>query len=143
MAHSRTACIRTQKPLLLLLLAGVLLASGCASVKDDRRETALKAATYRYHTAIRWGYFEDALALQHPEQRDESVLEHYAGIRVTAYEIVQPLSEVDPDTRLQVARIDYVREDTQMVRQLIDRQRWGWDPQTRIWWLLSELPPLR
>jgi len=127
-------------PALLALLA--LLAGGCVSVREDRRDNALQAATYRYHSAIRWGYFEAAQALMHPDQRATFSLPDYGNIRVTAYEVVQPLTNIDENTAVQVAVIDYVHQDTQVVRRVTDAQRWGWDEETRGWWLLTPLPAL-
>lgn len=126
---------------LLALLAS--LASGCLSVKEERRDNALQAATYRYHSAIRWGHFDAAQALRHPDQRADFTVPDYSNIRVTAYEVVQPLTKVDENTATQVALIDYVHQDTQVVRRVIDTQRWGWDEETRGWWLLTPLPTLR
>ncbi|NKN33881.1 hypothetical protein [Marichromatium bheemlicum] len=129
--------------LIALILVGVTLAaltSGCASVEKDKRHNALQAATYRYHTAIRWSYFDTAYGLLDPELRAEEPMPDLSGIRVTGYEVIRPLTLPDENSAEQLVLIDYLHEDTQVLRQVSDAQTWRWDAERETWWLHSGLP---
>lgn len=122
-------------------LIGVLLLAGCGAVEKDKRTNGLQAATHGYQSAIRWGYYETAFGYLHPDQRkDKAVPESLEGLRLTGYDVVQPPVMQDEDSATQVVRIDYLHEDTQVVKQLVDRQVWRWDDKLESWWLHSGLP---
>jgi hypothetical protein len=121
------------------LLAAVLLLAGCGTIEKDKRVSALEAALYRYGEAIRWGYYDSAFALVHPDRRT-ALPPGLENIRVTGYEVVQPPAQTGGDTAAQMVRIDYVREDVQRVRTLTDRQQWRYEPATKSWWLYSGVP---
>lgn len=126
----------------LVLAATLGLAGpGCAMVEKDRRAVALQAATNGYQSALRWGYFDNALAFLAPEQRrDPALVEQLAGLRLTGYEVVQPPVIQEDGRATQTVVIDYLRVDTQVVRRMTDRQVWRWDETMKTWWLDSGLP---
>jgi type II secretory pathway pseudopilin PulG len=127
--------------LLLAVLLTSLLGVGCAVVEKDRRALALQAATNGYQSALRWGYYETALGFLHPDQRKSGELpEAFAQLRVTGYDVTQPPVVQPDDSATQVVVIDYLFEDTQVVKHLTDRQVWRWDASTNTWWLDSGLP---
>ena len=59
---------------------------------------------------------------------------------MTAYDVVRPPVMLDATTASQTARIQYVLEDRQRVRNLLDRQRWVYDPEVKAWWLDTPIP---
>jgi hypothetical protein len=123
--------------------ACLLAASGCAIVERDQRAVALQAATNGYQAAIRWGYHETAISFLAPERRqDPGLTSVFENIRITGYDVLQPPVIQADDTAIQVVRIDYLNEDTQVVRSLTDRQLWRWDDGQGTWHLSSGLPPM-
>lgn len=132
--------------LALVALGFLLIASGCASYREDRREDALEAATIAYGAALRWGYYETAVGYLHPEKRKiAEVPKDLPNIRLTGYEVVQPPIPLGDDgqgvsDRMQMVRIDYLHENTQSVNTLMDRQVWRYEPEAKNWWLYSGLP---
>jgi hypothetical protein len=123
--------------------ACLLAISGCAIVERDQRAVALQAATNGYQAAIRWGYHETAIGFLAPERRqDPSLTSVFENIRITGYDVLQPPVIQGDDTAIQIVRIDYLNEDTQVVKSLTDRQLWRWDDRQGIWSLASGLPPL-
>ncbi|AHF02670.1 hypothetical protein MARPU_01505 [Marichromatium purpuratum 984] len=126
--------------LVLAAVALALLTGGCATVEKDKRNNSLQAATYRHHTAIRWSYFDTAYGLLDPELRAAEPMPDLSGVRVTGYEVIRPLTLPDEDTANQLVLIDYLHEDTQVLRQVSDAQTWRWDAERETWWLHTGLP---
>jgi uncharacterized protein YceK len=135
---------RTHAAWVVVTLAVLVCASGCATYREDRKQDALEAATTAYAAALRWGYYETAMGYLHPEKRKVAeVPKSLRNIRVTGYYVVQPPVPVGDNERVQVVRIDYVHEDVQSVRSLTDRQTWRYERSNKIWWLDTGLPAFK
>lgn len=125
----------------LVVLLAVATGIGCAAVEKDRRAVGLQAATSGYQSALRWGYFETAFGYVHPDQRkNKGIPDVFNQLRVTGYDVAQPPVILEDDSANQVVVIDYLYEDTQIVKRLTDRQHWRWDDQIGTWWLHSGIP---
>jgi hypothetical protein len=132
---------RSPHSIQLAIALAALIGGGCAMVEKDRRAVGLQIATSGYESALRWGYYETAIGFLHPDQRlGQGFPEVFTDLRVTGYEVVQPPVIQADASATQTISIDYVFEDTQVVRQLTDRQVWRWDEQASTWWLHSGLP---
>jgi hypothetical protein len=124
--------------LLFALVAGAV--SGCGRVKEDKIAMALDSAVNGYRESIRWGYFDAAIGFIHPTERGDLDTETLENIRVTGYEVVQP-PVITPDyTAVQLVRIEYVLEDEQRLKDLMDRQEWRYDEDGAGWWLYTGMP---
>lgn len=130
-------------PRVILMVSAVLAA--CAPIKQEQLTTALQKATDGYQDALRWGYFESAYGYLHPDQRANRPLpDTFKGLHLTGYEVLQPpMIQPDRETAIQIAAIDYLYEDRQVVRHLTDRQTWRYDPKRKAWWLISGLPDFK
>lgn len=137
----RTQCLGAS---LLLLALSVLSVSGCGTVKKDKQVNALQSATSGYGKALRWGYFENALGYLHPDQRkpgeEPKIIE---GLRLTGYDVVSPPAIIGEGKATQVVQWEYLYEDRQVVKDVIDRQTWSWDPELKSWWLTSGMPDFK
>jgi hypothetical protein len=127
----------------LLTLACLLppMLSGCAGIEKDKQATALLASTNGYREALRWGYWQAAVEFLHPEARAQADLAPLENVRVTGIEVLRPATITPEAHALRLVRIDYVLEDEQRVKQVIDRQDWRWDQDRKVWLLHSGLPP--
>ena len=128
--------------ILVLVVAVFALADGCARVEKEKKAQGLEAATNGYGKSIRWAYYEAAYGYLHPDLRKAEVPKKLENVRVTAYEIVQPPTmRNDSQTKAeQVAQIEYILRDEQVVRKVSNRQDWRYDSETETWWLHSSLP---
>jgi hypothetical protein len=122
---------------LLILLAGL---SGCGSMEKDKQASALLSTTDAYREAVRWGYWQAAVEFLHPDTYEKVDLEPLDNIRVTGVEVVRAATITPENTAQRLVRIDYVLDDEQRVKQLIDRQDWHWDDTRKAWLLHSGLP---
>jgi hypothetical protein len=119
-----------------------LVTSSCAMVERDQRAVALQIATNGYQSAVRWGYQETAVGFLEPELRQgPTAARLFENIRVTGYDVLQPPVIQADETATQIVRIDYLKEDTQVVKSLTDRQLWRWNDGRGSWYLASGLPP--
>ncbi|ESQ15902.1 MAG: hypothetical protein N838_07270 [Thiohalocapsa sp. PB-PSB1] len=116
------------------------LGTGCGRVKEDKMATALYVATKGYRESIRWGYFDAAAGFLHPDQRADLDMKALENVRVTGYEVIQPAVITPQETAVQRVRIEYVLEDEQRLKSLMDRQEWRWDEERVAWWLYTGLP---
>jgi hypothetical protein len=124
----------------LLTLACLLPPSGCATMEKDKQATALLATTNGYREALRWGYWQAAVEFLHPDTHAEVDLSPLENVRVTGIEVLRPATITPQAQTLRLVRIDYVLEDEQRVKQVVDRQDWRWDDKRKVWLLHSGLP---
>ena len=133
-----------RKSPLIILLVLALVSSGCAHVRKEKKTQGLTAATYAYGNALRWGYYDTAWNYLDPVTRSHLSPDQLQlkAIRLTGYEVVQPplLLAEDQDQAEQWVQIEYVRQDTQVVRSLTDHQVWRYDEVSEGWRLTSEPP---
>ncbi|MBB1073406.1 hypothetical protein HUU62_03120 [Rhodoferax sp. 4810] len=125
-------------PTLFLIVA--VFTTSCASLKEDRKAAALEHITYHYGQTLRWGYYDNLIGFLPPKQRATIPLTALRAIRITAYEVIQPLVINPADVATQQVRIDYVHSDHQRLKSLIDRQEWRYDTTQATWWRTSPLP---
>lgn len=127
------------RPFALFLATAFLALTGCGTIGKEKKSTAMDAALTTYGEAIRWGYWDMAYGYLHPDKRTATP-EYLENVRVTSYDVVQPPIMRNETELEQVARIQYVHQDTQLVRSYSDRQLWSYDEETNSWWLQSGVP---
>jgi hypothetical protein len=126
----------------VFVLLSTLLLSGCAS--DIRSQTLLKTLN-AYANVVRWGDFANAEQFVDPALRAEHPLtpielSRYKQYRVSDYDDPAAPVVVGENEVRQVVRIGIINVNTQAERTLVDQQTWRYDPDKRLWWLVSGLP---
>lgn len=128
-------------------LMGILLAcAGCASDPAAGDATMLERTLFAYHSALRWGSVEEALAMHDPKRLvahpvTPFELERWRQFRVVGYRDAPPVT-VEPGHVQQRVALELVNINTQGVRNVIDVQEWHYDVKDQRWWLISGLPNL-
>ncbi|WP_089729886.1 hypothetical protein [Candidatus Thiosymbion oneisti] len=120
--------------------AALLTLGGCAGAteKDDLAK-ALEATLATYGEAMRWGYFQTVYGYVHPDRR-RKIPQHIDNLRIIGYEVLEPPRMHDEESAEQLVRIEYVHEDVQRLRAVLDRQLWRYDKASGGWWLESGIP---
>jgi len=135
---------RLLRPTLLLLAAALALPMadlpGCATLRQDKQASALLETTDSYREALRWGYWDTAVEFLDPDARNGLDTSALGNVRVTGIEVVRPATLTPEHRAVRLVRVDYVLEDEQRVKQVIDRQDWRWDDRRKVWLLHSGLP---
>lgn len=112
---------------------------GCSELMESKLDTTLETTLSAYHTAMRWG--DGATLVNYHRQGDKQAsTEPLAGVRVLSYEVRRPPIFVSELRVMQVVEIQYVVNDTQRVRSILDHQEWHYQPDKNIWQLHSPWP---
>ncbi len=134
---------RYQKVLwLLVILAVVVVASGCAKVQTRKRLDSLERTLKDYGRSIRWTDHE--LASSHQRFKDDPgrrpLERNFDDARVTSYEIIQEVVHDDDHQAEVTVAISYYLENTGVVRDMKNSQHWYFSEEADRWFLDSELP---
>lgn len=125
---------------LIVLIAVVL--SACGSLETARVNQKRDLRLIEYGQTVRWGHLSDVYAFLAPaEQAVQTIPEHLDNIRVTQYEVLMPPVPEGEHKFTQTVKIEYLFEDQQVVRTLIDTQVWEFDTDARQWFRTNP-PPL-
>lgn len=127
--------------LLLAALLGLLM--GCLSLSERKQADALQEILRNYEAVIRWGSLDQARGFLQTERQSDEVMHTPRDLRVTHYEVVQGPSMLGENRAVQMALVQYVFEDSQVVRELMDRQTWEYDSKGQTWHLVSPLPAFK
>ena len=130
--------IRPQFASLLLLISITLALPACQSIAEQKREDALDTTLKLYGNTMRWqdpGNQADFL-------KDPASMPTYRAVRVVSYDVVQQPTPVDENLVSQVARIEYVHRDTQVIRTIDDRQLWESNEEGTRWLRVNPPPSL-
>ncbi|MFD0739574.1 hypothetical protein ACFQZQ_09820 [Lysobacter koreensis] len=125
---------------------GLLLAlAGCATNPSQR--DGLERNQYAWAGAVRWGDFEGALNLIDPTVREKNPptalqLERYKQVQISSYRDVGADSDMEAGTAVRDVDIGVINRHTQAERTVRYRERWRWEPEAKVWWLVSDLPDL-
>lgn len=126
----------------VVLVFAVVLLAACAGKSGSQNK--LTETLYTYQSTIRWGDLNGALGFVEPSRREAlapSELEQrrLAQLQVVGY-YVQGSQRPTEGEYEQIVEIRVVNRNTQVERNVIDRQRWRWSSEDRAWWLVSGLP---
>jgi hypothetical protein len=121
------------------LLLGAVLASGCVSAFDFRREELFEDTAKAYGRFIRWSDFESAQAFLAPaDSGAKNTLPQ--DVRVTNYEVRQVAYDPGKHKVAQVVSISYYQTNDPRHRTIQDQQLWEFDSAKEVWLLKSGLP---
>lgn len=128
---------------LLLCLFAALLLAACSGA---RRTSELDLTLYSYESMVRWGDFEGAWSMVHPEYKEKHPLsstdwERFKQIQVAGYRSGGP-TEIEEGKIGQAVEVEVINVHTQTPRLVVDRQIWEWDAEAKRWWLMTGLPDI-
>ena len=132
-------------PRIVAMMFVFCLLAGCAAVQKSKGDL-LDATLESYAATLRWGNVEDATAFVDPETLKAHPFtdldrERYRQVRVSGYN-AQPARPLGDNEVALSAEIVLTNNNTQSVRNVVDRQRWRYDEKARRWWLVSGLPDI-
>ena len=131
---------------LLLLTFSLLLLSGCVAeqVKKQKKADALESTLYRYASAIRWGYFDEAYGFRKYEKGEyPTPPDNLAEVRVTAYDVLHPATLMVEDIAVQLVEIRYYLTSYQTVKTVRTKEIWIYDKDSSRWYLDSPIPEFK
>lgn len=126
-----------------LLFAVVLWLAGCQSYSQITENQKLDSVLYAYEKSMRWGAVENLSSFQQPELRKQQAIQGAPSVRVTGYRVLVPPVRDEEGRASQVALIQYMLHDSQVVREFRDEQLWQLDATDGNWYLVSPLPAFK
>jgi hypothetical protein len=131
----------------LLSLCLPLLLPGCRTLdamRGDDMDPRLYERLRHYEGVVRWGDLTQMYGFLKPELAERvSVPEGLGNIRVMGYDAISPPSQVNEDRWSQTIAIQYVLQDQQVVKSLVDLQTWEREPDGEVWYRTSPIPEFR
>ncbi len=128
---------------LLLTLAVSILLAGCNPIKSDRQDKSLQKTLWAYEQTMRWdelykawSFQEEELLKQNPPPDDLS------AIKVTGYDQIESPVVLEDGVAQVVVRIQYIRVQRQVLRELVDKQIWRYDDELNTWRRANPVPAL-
>ncbi|MCB1790830.1 MAG: hypothetical protein KDJ27_05195 [Gammaproteobacteria bacterium] len=132
---------RWRLPLCLLLILGL---AACVTNPFAEVPERLTMQLRKFESVVRWGALQKmSLFEKHAEGEVPTMQEGLENVRVTGYELANPLTKIEPLRWGQTVVIDYVLTDRQVVRQIIDHQIWESDDDGVTWYRTTPVPQFR
>ncbi|MEL0585724.1 MAG: asparagine synthetase [Candidatus Thiodiazotropha sp. (ex. Lucinoma kazani)] len=125
---------------LLILLFMLSMLSACQTLGERQRAQSLQDILRSYEATMRWSSGQQAAKFKLAEHADTTVKPVRKDIKVTHYEVVQGPSMLGDKRAVQIAVIQYVFQDSQIVKEITDQQEWLYDEEKEIWYLNSPVP---
>ncbi|MET0067162.1 MAG: asparagine synthetase [Candidatus Thiodiazotropha sp.] len=127
---------------ILSLIPLLIFITACQTLGEHKRADTLQDTLKRYEGSIRWSSGSQLHNFLTPdESREDPVINpNSRNVKVTNYEVVQGPSMLGDDRAIQTAIIQYVLQDSQVVREITDQQDWHFDEEAETWYLSSPIP---
>ncbi len=116
--------------------------SGCQTIVDTDRSNKLNDTLRYYENSVRWTLLDEVYAYLSPEAAAETIYpENVESIKITSYETIRPPVFTDEVHAAQTVKIEFVFEDQQVVKKIIDNQQWEYRVAQGMWVRINPIPP--
>lgn len=134
----------SQKLAMAVFLSGLLLA-GCETVGKARKDQSMNTRLKEYAHEVRWGTLEALPSYLSPDLMDtqEPVAKDPSNVRVTSYEVLRNPMPAGENQIVQTVKIEYLFRDRQVVRNLVDQQKWEFNPENNDWVRINHIPAFK
>ncbi len=127
---------------LLLSVMAAFLVSGCQTIVDTDRSNKLNDTLRYYENSFRWSLLDEVYGYLSPEAAAEtSFPENVENIKITSYEVIRPPFFTDELHAAQTVKIEFVFEDQQRVKKIVDDQQWEYRVAQSMWVRINPIPP--
>jgi hypothetical protein len=127
----------------LIIITLVSMLSACKTLGEHKRTQSLQDTLRSYEATVRWSSGQHAVKFQAPDTATTEILPGRTNIRVTGYEVIQGPTMLGEKRAVQTAVIQYVLQDSQVVKELADQQVWLYDETDEKWYLNSQVPEFK
>jgi uncharacterized lipoprotein len=128
---------------LVICISLLTLLAACQTLGERKRAQSLQDTLRSYEASIRWQSGRHAAKFQDPQGSVTESRTDHANVRVTGYEVVQGPTMLGDLRAVQAALIQYVMQDSQIVKELTDQQVWLYNEDEETWFLNSPVPEFR
>ncbi|MBT3010976.1 MAG: asparagine synthetase [Candidatus Thiodiazotropha sp. (ex Lucina aurantia)] len=128
---------------LIITIALISLLTACQTLGERKRAQTLQDTLRSYEATVRWSSGQHASKFQDPEHAATDRTPGRANIRVTGYEVIQGPTMLGDKRAVQTAVIQFVFQESQVVKEIADQQEWLYDEAQEKWYLNSQLPEFK
>ena len=129
---------------ILLILCLLLTLPACKILQQRDMPEKLDLKVKTFEDVVRWGSLQKIYFFRKIDPKSPpDVQEGLDNVRVTGYQVANPLSKVSETRWTQTVVIDYVLTDRQIVRQIVDHQIWVSDDDGVTWYRENPVPRFR
>jgi hypothetical protein len=127
------------------ICVAIVLALGCASLKDYQKAKSFDKTSRAYSDALQWSDFHAAQTFLKISSSEESPpdLEDLKLIRIVNYDIQQAYPSGDKQRIHRVVTITYYRSNESVVKELTHNEVWEYDEISERWLLTSGFPEFK
>jgi hypothetical protein len=126
------------------ICVAVVLALGCASLKEYQKTKSFDETIRAYGDALQWSDFHAAQTFLKISPSEESPnLDDLKPIRIVNYDIQQSYPSGDKQRIHRVVTITYYRSDESVVKELTHNEVWEYDEMSERWLLTSGFPEFK
>ncbi|MEW8029370.1 MAG: asparagine synthetase [Candidatus Thiodiazotropha sp.] len=128
---------------LLIIISLLSLLTACQTLGERKRAQTLQDTLRSYEASIRWSSGQHVSKFQDPQQAATERTPGRTNIRVTGYEVIQGPTMLGDKRAVQTAVIQFVFQESQIVKEIADQQEWLYDEEQEKWYLNSQLPEFK
>ncbi|MES9828601.1 MAG: asparagine synthetase [Candidatus Thiodiazotropha sp.] len=122
----------------------ISLLAACQTLGERKRAQTLQDTLRSYEATVRWSSGQHVSTFQDPEHAAATDrTPGRANIRVTGYEVIQGPTMLGDKRAVQTAVIQFVLQESQVVKEIADQQEWRYDEAQEKWYLNSRLPEFK
>ena len=127
--------------ILASLLATVVLLTSCQTFKEKSDEMKLHDLLTMYEKNLRWGSLSNSYNFLDADLRKQTpVPEKLEIVKVTKVRRLTPVAHISETSATLTISIDYVFEDEQVERTLVDEQVWAQQDESGEWFRANSIP---
>ena len=129
------------KNLMLASLLAVALLTSCQTFREKSDEAKLHNLLKAYAENLRWGSLPNIYNFLDADLRKQtSVPEELGNVKVTRVRRLTPVVAINETSVTLKISIDYVFEDEQVERTLVDEQVWEQQDEAGEWFRTNPIP---
>ncbi len=116
----------------------IVLLAGCQS--HVSRKAGIEKALNNYESTLRWQNIREAYRFLRPELQPAYLPQGIDSMRVVGYEVLDRPVEVSENVVVQRVEVQYVNQETQIMKTFMDEQIWESDDDGKTWLRASPMP---
>jgi len=128
-----------------LLLISILFIVACSNLATQQRLSGLDDSLNRYGAALRWAYYQDAVAYHLNQDNKRPVVDtaKFDDYSVTGFEIIEKIMSEDMTEAFIKSELVYYNKEYGTIRKLVLNQNWWYSEEAKHWFVESPFPEFK
>ena len=119
-----------------------IFVAGCAALSTGGKAHKFQDTVHSYNSLIKWGDFQTAqkYTINKGPRRDYIDMKGMKNVRVVSFDVKHTEMSSNKMEANIVVEFQYANDYSPSVRKLIDRQKWVYSSEGRVWRMHGTLP---